>query len=166
MFRRQTVKNFIRTKTTFENVCHAVVGCGRKILTYVHRLQNSFWRIPNYWPSTPPLHQASVSSTSPHTKGVHTRRAVREWPVGGQYFDISEDARHWIGLVQYSIIPLRLWCTKYVCVFAYYEPKDTLRKWLTSKVYMPVKTISSSFMCPARLQEESHTHSRLGKVSL
>ncbi len=29
--------------------------------------------------------------------GVHTRRAVRG--VGGQYF---EDARHWIGLLQYN----------------------------------------------------------------
>jgi hypothetical protein len=29
--------------------------------------------------------------------GVHTRRAVRGWGV-----NISEDARHWIGLLQYN----------------------------------------------------------------
>jgi hypothetical protein len=49
----------------------------------------------------PPLHPASVSS--PRTKGggeggVHTRRAVREWGV-----NILEDARHWIGLLQYNL---------------------------------------------------------------
>ena len=45
----------------------------------------------------PPLHPASISS--PHTIGreVHTRRAVRGWGV-----NISEDARHWIGLLQYN----------------------------------------------------------------
>ncbi len=111
MFRKLTVINFIRTKKTFENVCHAVVGCGRKILTYVHRTVSDVFRTIDS-PPTPPLHLASVPS--PRTKGVHTRRAARGWPVGGQYFDISEDARHWIGLLQYSIIPLRLWCTKYV----------------------------------------------------
>jgi hypothetical protein len=42
-----------------------------------------------------PLHPASVSSPAP--KGVHTRRAVRGWGV-----NILEDARHWIGLLQYN----------------------------------------------------------------
>jgi hypothetical protein len=42
----------------------------------------------------PPIHPASVSSP----------RAVRGWGV-----NISEDARHWIGLLHsYSMIPLRL----------------------------------------------------------
>jgi hypothetical protein len=37
--------------------------------------------------------------SSPRTKGagVHTRRAVRGWGV-----NTSEDARHWIGLLQYN----------------------------------------------------------------
>jgi hypothetical protein len=55
----------------------------------------------------PPLRPASVSS--PRTKGVgvpyqwhqwgvHTRRAVR-----GRGVNILEDARHWIGLLQYNL---------------------------------------------------------------
>jgi hypothetical protein len=46
----------------------------------------------------PPLLPASVSS--PRTKGgeAHTRRAVRGWGV-----NILEDARHWIGLLQYNL---------------------------------------------------------------
>ncbi len=69
--------------------------------TYIYRAQSMVWRLPNYWPPPPPppLHPASVSS--PSTKGggrgVHTRRAVREWEV-----NISEDAGHWIGLLQYN----------------------------------------------------------------
>jgi hypothetical protein len=45
----------------------------------------------------PPLHPAGVSS--PRTKGGpnNTRRAVRGWGV-----NISEDARHWIGLLQFN----------------------------------------------------------------
>ncbi len=47
---------------------------------------------------SPPLHPASVSSQ--RTKGgrVHTRRAVM-----GKGFNILEDARHWIGLLQYNL---------------------------------------------------------------
>ncbi len=45
----------------------------------------------------PPPHPASVSY--PRAKGgwVHTRRAVRGWWV-----NILEDARHWIGLLQFN----------------------------------------------------------------
>ncbi len=48
---------------------------------------------------TPPLRPASGSSP-PHQRrggGVHTRRAV--WGVG---VNSSEDARHWIGILQYN----------------------------------------------------------------
>jgi hypothetical protein len=45
----------------------------------------------------PPLHPASVSSPRTKGGGVHTRRAVRGWGV-----NILEDARHWIGLLQYN----------------------------------------------------------------
>jgi hypothetical protein len=45
----------------------------------------------------PPLHPASVSSPRTKEGGVHTRRAVRGWGV-----NISEDARHGIGLLQYN----------------------------------------------------------------
>jgi hypothetical protein len=49
----------------------------------------------------PPLHPASVSSPRTKGGGVHTRRAVRGWEV-----NISEDARHWIGLLQYNLSTL------------------------------------------------------------
>ncbi len=44
-------------------------------------VQSSVWRLPNYWVLTP----------------HHTRRAVRRWEV-----NLLEDARHWIGLLQYN----------------------------------------------------------------
>ncbi len=51
----------------------------------------------------PPLPLASVSLSSHRIKGggggVHTRRGMRGWGGG---FNISEDARHWIGLLQYN----------------------------------------------------------------
>ena len=67
--------------------------------TYLYRVQSSVWRLPNYWP--PPLHPASVSS--PRTKGGgHT--LAGQWEGGGQWWgvNISEDTRHWIGLLQYN----------------------------------------------------------------
>ncbi len=65
--------------------------------TYIYRVQSSVWRLPNYLLNPRPLPCVS----SPRTKGgggggVNTRWAVRGW--GG----ISEDARHWIGLLQYN----------------------------------------------------------------
>ncbi len=61
-----------------------------------------------------PLHPASLSS--PHTKGrgVHTRRAVRG---GGSIFRKTPD----IGLVSYSIIPLR--CSATMSEFAVRTPE-------------------------------------------
>jgi hypothetical protein len=47
----------------------------------------------------PPLHPASVS---PPTPKAHTRRAVR-----GKGVNILEDARHWIGFLQYNISTMR-----------------------------------------------------------
>ncbi len=67
--------------------------------TYIYRVQSSVWRLPNYWPTTPSPPSECVL---PRTKGgdviVHTRRAVRGW----WWVNISEDARHWIGLLQYN----------------------------------------------------------------
>ncbi len=68
-----------------------------KYLHSVYRVKSSVWRLPNYWSPTPSLPSECVRS--PHQRGgggVHTRRAVR----GGGH--ISEDARHWIGLLQYN----------------------------------------------------------------
>ncbi len=45
----------------------------------------------------PPLHPARVSSPRTKGRGVYTRQGKRGWGV-----NISEDARHWIGLLQYN----------------------------------------------------------------
>ncbi len=67
-----------------------------KVLTYIeYRAVSGVFRTID--PPTP-LNPASVSS--PRTEGgggVHTRRAVSWWGV-----NISEDAWHWIGLLQYN----------------------------------------------------------------
>jgi hypothetical protein len=65
--------------------------------TYIYRVQSSVWRLSNYWPSTS-LPLASVSS--PRTKGY---TLARGWGGGGSIFRKTTD----IGLVSYSIIPLR-----------------------------------------------------------
>jgi hypothetical protein len=65
-----------------------------EVLTY--RVQSSVWRLPNYTPPTPSPPSECV--LPPHQRrGVHTRRVVRRWRV-----NISEDARHWIGLLQHN----------------------------------------------------------------
>jgi hypothetical protein len=67
--------------------------------TYIYRVQSRVRRLPNYWPPTPPppLHPASVSS--PSTKGGGGYTLGGRW--GGWGVNISEDAGHWIGLLQY-----------------------------------------------------------------
>jgi hypothetical protein len=78
-----------------------VGGDLRSQSTDICRVQSTVWRLPKYWPPPPPspLHPARVSS--PRTKDgggtQYTRRAVRGWGV-----NILEDARHWIGLLQYN----------------------------------------------------------------
>jgi len=68
-----------------------------KVLTYEeYRAVSGVFQ--NIDPPTP-LHPANMSL--PRTKGGgvhHTRREVREWEV-----NILEDARHWIGLLQYNL---------------------------------------------------------------
>jgi hypothetical protein len=49
----------------------------------------------------PPLLLANVCPPPHQRGGVHTRRAVRGWG-----FIILEDARHWIGLLQYNLSTL------------------------------------------------------------
>jgi hypothetical protein len=69
---------------------------GHKVLTYIeYRAVSGVFQ--NIDPP-PPLHPASVSSPRTKGRGVHTRRAVRG--VGG--VNILEDARYWIGLLQYN----------------------------------------------------------------
>jgi hypothetical protein len=84
-----------RDPTQFVMPFSALLGCNHKVLTSVeYRAVSGVFQ--NIDPP-PPLHPASVSS--PRTKG--TRRAVRGW---GSIFSKTPD----IGLVSYSIIPLRL----------------------------------------------------------
>ncbi len=66
-----------------------------KVLTYIeYRTVSGVFRTID---PPPPLHPASVSSPRTKGGGVHIRRAVRGWGV-----NISEDARHWISLLQYN----------------------------------------------------------------
>jgi hypothetical protein len=70
-------------------------GFTHKVLTYIE-----YRAVSGVFPTIdppPPLHPASVSSPAPKAGEVHTRRAVRGWGV-----NISEDARHLIGLLQYN----------------------------------------------------------------
>ncbi len=72
-----------------------MVGEGHKLLTYIeYRAVSGVFRTID---PPPPLHLASVSSPRTKGRGVHTRQAVRGWGV-----NISEAARHWIGLLQYN----------------------------------------------------------------
>ncbi len=83
-----------KTSSTWK--ANITVGADHKVLTYIeYRAESGVFRTIDL---PPPLHPASASS--PLTKGgeVHTRRAGRGW--GG--VNISEDARHWIGLLQYK----------------------------------------------------------------
>ncbi len=65
--------------------------------TYVSRVQSSVWRLPKYWHPTPspPAPKAGWGGThSPGGEGVGV--------------NILEDARNWIGLLQYNPSSVRL----------------------------------------------------------
>ncbi len=65
--------------------------------TYIYRVQSSVWRLPNHWPPTPSPPSECV--LPPHQRrGGYTLAGRR----GGGGVNISEDARHWIGLLQYN----------------------------------------------------------------
>jgi hypothetical protein len=64
--------------------------------TYVYRVQSCVWRLQNIDPS-PSFYPASLSS--PRTKGGGYTLA---WWLGVGGVDILEDARYWIGLLQYN----------------------------------------------------------------
>ncbi len=84
-------KYFKLNNTKNRTVSHKHGGGSHTVLTY-NRVQSSVWHLPN---PHPPLHPASVSS--PRIKGGgHTRGGEG---VGG---NILEDAKHWIGLLQYN----------------------------------------------------------------
>ncbi len=60
--------------------------------SYIYRVQSSVRRLPN------PLSTQRIYPP-PAPKGAHTRRRRAVRGLGG---NISEDARHWIGLLQYN----------------------------------------------------------------
>ncbi len=81
------------------------------------------------------LHPASVSSPVPKARGLtvlHTRLAVRGWWV-----NILEDDRHWIGLLQYIVIPLRY----RISLSSYY------RQNLSNAFQTPIGTLFLMMMC-------------------
>ncbi len=74
---------------------HSLVVLRHKVFTYIeYRAVSASSELLT---PRPPFHPASLSSPRTKGGGVHTRRAVR-----GGGVNISEDARHWIGLLQYN----------------------------------------------------------------
>ncbi len=67
--------------------------------TYVCRVQRSVWRLLKYWP---PSHLSTQRvCPPPHQRRGGTHSLGGEgWVVN--IFNILEDARHWIGLLQYN----------------------------------------------------------------
>ncbi len=65
--------------------------------TYIYRVQSNAWRLPNYWPPTPSPPSECVLPPRQRGGRTHSPGGVRGWGV-----NISEDARHWIGLLQYN----------------------------------------------------------------
>jgi hypothetical protein len=63
--------------------------------TYICRVQSCVWRLPKYWPPRPPLPSPPSECILP----PHQRRGGTHSPSGGGL----EDARHWIGLLQYNL---------------------------------------------------------------
>jgi hypothetical protein len=83
---------FTSSRQSFNSSVH-------KVLTYIEYRTVYYMASSELLTPPPPLHPASVSPP-PAPKaggGVYTRQEVRGWGV-----NISEDARHWIGLLQYN----------------------------------------------------------------
>ncbi len=73
-----------------------LVPCSHKVLTYVYREQSS---VSGVFRTIDP-HPLSTQRVCPLPAGgytLHTRRAVSGWGVNS-----SDDARHWIDLLQYN----------------------------------------------------------------
>ncbi len=69
--------------------------------TYIHRIQSSVWRLPNYWLPVPTPSPPSECVLPPHQRRWGTHSPGGEG-VGGSLFRKMSD----IGLASYSIIPL------------------------------------------------------------
>ncbi len=71
--------------------------------TYICRVQSCVWRLQIYWPPTPLSTQRVCPPPAPKAGGTHSPGG------GGGGVNILEDARHWIGLLQYNLsMPLPL----------------------------------------------------------
>ncbi len=68
-----------------------------KVLAYVEYRTVSAWRLRKYWPPIPLSNQRVCPTPAPRGGGGYTAR----WGGGG--VNILEDARHWIGLLQYNL---------------------------------------------------------------
>ena len=85
-------------RNRFNRTAIAIDLCGSSLVwwaleaqsNYICRVQSSVWRLPKYWPPTPPpLHPASVSS--PRTKGAGGgSHSPGGEGVGGQHFGRSQ----------------------------------------------------------------------------
>ncbi len=97
------LKKLVKCKDEFRDR-RCICSSDHKVLTYTeNRTVSGFFRTIDTPTPSPP----SECVLPPHQRrGVHNRRAVMGWGV-----NISEDVRHWIGLLQYSIIPIRVWRT-------------------------------------------------------
>ncbi len=73
--------------------------------TYICRVQSCVWRLPKYWPPTPLSTQRVCPPPKPRARVYCTHSPGGGGGDGGVI--ILKDARHWIGLVVYSIISLR-----------------------------------------------------------
>ncbi len=65
--------------------------------TYICRVQSSVWRLPKYWPPPHPTPSPQRECVLPRTKGGEVSTLAGRWGV-----NILEDARHWIGLLQFN----------------------------------------------------------------
>ncbi len=93
----------------------------------------------------PPLHPASVSS--PRTKGGGYTLAG--W-WGGWGFNILEDARYWIGLLQYNLSTI-------VCICNTEEHAGRKLPWSgKSVIYSPANHWKASIMSPNRCRGERY----------
>ncbi len=96
-----------RVETARESHSGLLAGDYTTQSTYIYRvhMQNSVWRLPNYWPPTPSPHSECVLPP-PGGEGV-----------GGLIFRKTPD----IGLASYSIIPLR-YTTTFLMMLALCTP--------------------------------------------
>ncbi len=72
---------------------------------YSGRVQSCVWRLPKYWFPTPLSIQRVCPP--PRTKGGGYSYTLAGWR-GGWGVNTLEDARHWIGLLQYNLSTPRI----------------------------------------------------------